>query len=421
MKHFTMVGMLVASFVVASASHAVDIVWDGGDGDWQSNNWNGGQSAVDVFGYARGMDIGAAGNPPGTPVGTDAYINGGNVNFDAEILDDFRWKNDHEIGGANSGTLNLSGGAILTIDTAPPGDSDGHWSQFNTKALNIDNATLRRTFTATDPMFPANTVLSGGIFSFAGNSAYDGIDTEINLTNGGTIENDGILSYGWYTESFPNTRVAMTINDGHLDLTGGDNVDFLDGAVGGAGNADLLFSRGWDSGTSSLLNEDYSINFTGPGSIKVDHSGILIIERNGPDPLDYDFSTITTLRTYEDVWDAGILRAHGFSGLDGKTFSDFFTVTGTSGTDGYILTSNVLPGDFDANTNVDGTDFLKWQRDDGSAAGLSDWEGNFGTSFPLSGLSAAIVPEPASGVLLVLGLSAMLFRRRAVTYQEKSL
>jgi len=408
MKHFTMVGMLVASFVVASASHAVDIVWDGGDGDWQSNNWNGGQSAVDVFGIARGMDVGSGGE-----VGTDAYINGGNVNFDSEILDDFRWKNDDQP-GANSGTLNLSGGAILTIDTAPPGDSDGQWSQFNTKALNIDNATLRRTFTPTDPMFPAITILHGGIFSFAGISSYDGIDTEINLTNGGTIENDGILSFGWYDQSWENTKVAMTINDGSLDLTGGNNIDFLGGAAGGAGNPDLLFMRGWDEVNGVPSGEDYSINFTGPGTIKVDESGIQVVKRTGPTlGVDYDFSTILNLVTYEDLWNQGILQAHGFSGLDGNTFSDYFSVTGTSGLDGYILTSLVIPGDFDADLGVDALDFLKWQSENGTAAALDDWASNYGTPSPLlGGFSAATIPEPASAVMLAIGLSAMLFRRR---------
>ncbi len=407
MKHIALMGFLAATFLVGSTAQAIDIIWDGGDGNWESANWNTGQTALEVLGTVRGLNVGNG------ELGTDVFINGGNVNFDAEVNDDFRWQDNPNSG---SGTLNLSGGATLTIDTAPPGDADGHWSQFNTKALNIDNATFRRTFTPT-AAGEVGTVLSGGVFSFAGVAANDGIDTEINLTNGGRIENDGILAFGWYQNSYANIRVAMTINDGDLDLTGGSNFDFLGGAAGGAGNPDLLIHRGWDNINNAPAAEDYSINFTGPGSITVDSSGILIVDKIGAGGFDYDFSTITTLVTYEDLWDEGILQANGLSGVDGAAFASNFSVVGSSGSDDYILTSLLSPagpdGDFDGDGDVDGNDFLTWQRDDATVPGLANWESDYGTPAPLSGLAAASVPEPASGVLLMFGLSAMLLRRKA--------
>ncbi|QDT01242.1 hypothetical protein HG15A2_45840 [Adhaeretor mobilis] len=60
-------------------------------------------------------------------------------------------------------------------------------------------------------------------------------------------------------------------------------------------------------------------------------------------------------------------------------------------------------GDFDIDGDVDGADFLEWQRIDGTPTGLSEWQTNYGTPpGPLSLLTA--VPEP-SGTML-LGLSA---------------
>lgn len=41
------------------------------------------------------------------------------------------------------------------------------------------------------------------------------------------------------------------------------------------------------------------------------------------------------------------------------------------------------PGDFDGDGDVDGSDFLVWQREDGSAASLAEWENMFG--FPFAG------------------------------------
>lgn len=68
-----------------------------------------------------------------------------------------------------------------------------------------------------------------------------------------------------------------------------------------------------------------------------------------------------------------------------------------------------LPGDFDLDGAVDGYDFLLWQRNP-SVGPLADWEANYGTVVPLAATSTA-VPEPATGIMLMLGVAATLFRR----------
>ena len=67
------------------------------------------------------------------------------------------------------------------------------------------------------------------------------------------------------------------------------------------------------------------------------------------------------------------------------------------------------PGDFDADGDVDGQDFLKWQRDDGSAAGLAEWQANY-DSGPLAGVSS--VPEPNTFALLGVAVTSGVFVRR---------
>ena len=76
---------------------------------------------------------------------------------------------------------------------------------------------------------------------------------------------------------------------------------------------------------------------------------------------------------------------------------------------------HVFPlGDFDIDSDVDGFDFLEWQRGESpdplSASDLADWEANYGYSLPLSATSAA-VPEPATGVMLMLAIAGMFVRR----------
>jgi hypothetical protein len=68
------------------------------------------------------------------------------------------------------------------------------------------------------------------------------------------------------------------------------------------------------------------------------------------------------------------------------------------------------PGDFDDDGDVDGADFLVWQRDDATPEGLAEWKANFPTN-----AVAAInsVPEPTSLALLTIcGFGGMAFRRR---------
>ena len=88
-----------------------------------------------------------------------------------------------------------------------------------------------------------------------------------------------------------------------------------------------------------------------------------------------------------------------------------FLVTYDSASDAVVLSDFALSavnGDYNGDGDVDGSDFLAWQRDDGSALGLSVWTNNYGVDGSLASVTA--VPEPGTALLLAMGVVACLSR-----------
>ncbi|WP_145059555.1 hypothetical protein [Adhaeretor mobilis] len=81
------------------------------------------------------------------------------------------------------------------------------------------------------------------------------------------------------------------------------------------------------------------------------------------------------------------------------------------------LVEYVTSGDFDADLDIDGVDFLAWQRGFGTmfdASDLEDWQDHYGAGGTSPSLAVA-VPEPASIVLVIFSLLAGqgFFRRQS--------
>lgn len=107
-----------------------------------------------------------------------------------------------------------------------------------------------------------------------------------------------------------------------------------------------------------------------------------------------------------------------FTDADIAAFAAAFDATSQSQTataffDNFIV-RDILPGDFDEDGDVDGNDFLTWQRGGSpsplSAADLTDWQNNYG-NFPLVA-SATAVPEPTAGSLVWLAVLCLFGQRR---------
>jgi len=290
-----------------------------------------------------------------------------------------------------------------------------------------------------------------GIFS-SFNEHANAVKT-ITITNGGRIENDGQWWFGVSGsnaagENPANTRAVMTINNGHLNLKGGDAYELDNDNL--PLRADLAFIYDWKADADPNNDEFFAINFTGPGDITV--------QGDEASPLDGDTSTggggirvatntavsgpsnygsdASIQRSYQDLWNMGILRANNKSGLTGDSFNTFFTVTNSPGQANYKLTSLLASpapslksrGDFNGDGVVNGADYAIWRKTLGSTTNLQadadgslnitmadyiHWRDGFGAP-PGSGAGLlSSVPEPGTTTLLVVGLAALwVFKRR---------
>jgi hypothetical protein len=394
------------------------VTWDGGAGEWNDDaKWNGGQTAVALMGanqagtFNRGSDGGHAVVIDGSKPGGAAVTF--DPNPDTGAGTDFRMRVDNGIS-----SLTIKNGGTFTINSAS--DVDGKWTrQGSDLTIEGTGSLYKRTKDGVNSQ-------SGGVLLFGAFNQQQGQEIDINIRDGGRLENDGQVWFGT-DDSSQGLTVNMNIDDGSVDLTGGDNYPLDLSALGI--DPDLAFFYAYrdeanGSGPIGPSDETYAINFTGPGTFTVDHSGIYAVTED-------DAGMFTAAaKTYQQLWADGVLQANGQSGLTGATFGDFFSVTGTHLMDNYTLTSLIgggtggVTGDFNNNGTVDAADYVLWrnggelQNDPtpGNQAGDFDiWKANFGrTAAGGAGLgAAAAVPEPSTLALVALALVAGLLRRRS--------
>jgi hypothetical protein len=343
------------------------MVWDGGDGLWDDSKWNGGKSPAEVIDRTNGS-YGWGGSFSGEEMENIVISGPGSVvEYDADGLSsDFRIR--------QGGTMTISDGAVwqqLSNDDW----GENRWTQIDASALILDGGSFIRTGAVRDE--GGGALLIGSWQSddnFDKPESLDHFRSQITITNGGRFENEGQLWIGtwqtgwtsrWY-EFHPNPTQGFTveieINDGVMDLTGGD-VSLDPDRITYKADADLIFVNLWtvddnplsDDGT--WLQPEFSINFTGPGQIIVDRSGIVNAMRD-PDGDGTEWINLDPI-SYQDLWDVGILQANGLSGPDGASFGTYFNVTGQVGQDDYTLTSLIggsFAGDFDNDGSLTAAD-----------------------------------------------------------------
>ena len=332
------------------------------------------------------------GNLVGTEPGFVDVTSSGNLILNGEHFDPF------------SGRFDIGNNRSVTFDS--PFSVDGE--------LNVTSAISNRLV---GPMF---SFLSGAMLSnnqsalrIEGESRWeDGAGVSLTTATARLLlDGDSTIEEG-----------ASFTGDGLLTNSSGFEMSLRDGAQIGVGlRNDGTLLVGESPGIASLGNFTQGSN----GSLSIELGGVM--------PGEFDALAISGDAQFAGVLNVDLLspfslgagqsfeiidvagtRTGTFAGLGENALVGnfggtdlFISYAGGDGND-VVLFTDGTPGDFDNDGDVDGRDFLVWQRNP-SVGNLADWQANYGASLTAA---ATAVPEPGTLVTLLAILGMGLFKKR---------
>ncbi len=312
---------------------------------------------------------------------------------------DSRWEQTGELfigGGRTNDTLELvdAGEATFTVQSGA-----------TLEAAAAVNVMLRGTFnleggTVTAPLVQHDR---GGAFNFTGGTL--SVDQFVgDLTNdGGTVAPGQSAGITEVTGLFGQNLGVLEIEiygGGSDPIAGVDFDQLLADTAEIEGGLSLIL----DASYVPALGDEFAILQTTNGL-----SGVFETTSSGLPDLGVDLGWNINYTTHSVLLE--VISALAISGdfdgdgdVDGADFLSWQREDGTG--DGLIdwengYNASAASGDFDNDGDVDGADFLSWQRDNATSADLILWENSFGTS-SLQGAGSLAVPEPTA-LTLALG------------------
>jgi hypothetical protein len=340
-------------------------------------------------------------------------------------------------GASVNATLNLSGGELsvgnrfLAGSGTATGVTINHTGGVLTTTVDVRVADAATVLTADSTYNLSGTGVinsaAGGIVGRQGTGRFFQTGGVANFSNtlsignreAAAIETNGLykISAGELNAGAMTATTALSIapnGTGEFRVVGDDASIDLFGNLLVNNTANGVGTLAYEFETGDSLS---TINVTDAATFSLGSRLVLDTTNAAPTQASYDLLTALSID------DQGI----DFSGPTGWSYQI------VAGGNGQILRVTGPGGggdnaDFDNDGDVDGADFLAWQQNvdkttgatraqgdangDGAVNGadLSIWRGQFG---PAAAASAAAIPEPATALLVLIGLGAFAARRRA--------
>ena len=215
------------------------------------------------------------------------------------------------------------------------------------------------------------------------------------------------------------TNVDFDADDAGAGLTNNGNLVLIDATVDGdivnngsiemVGSVTLLS----DAALAAAGSIDFDLGGTAVGefdALAIDGNAML----DGALSVTLDGGFLPSIGDTFEIMDIDGTQSGVFAGLAQGALVGMYGSVGlyidyAAGDGNDVSLVATYPGDFQLDVDVDGLDFLKWQR--GETPNLygdyADWEANFGATAPAVGAgvaATAAVPEPASWLLGMMGV-----------------
>jgi fibronectin-binding autotransporter adhesin len=319
---------------------------------------------------------------------------------------------------AGDGTLNLTSESVGQII-----DFSANANTF-TGVLNLVGAT---DTDGIEPLVTVNTTV------YRMNSASSSLpNAEVNLTNGASLR-DRATSVQTLTLGALSGDATSTL----FGYQGGSGATARTWVIGGLNTNTTFAGVIQNSAGSSSSTAPVTLTKTGTGELELTgintytgntnvQAGTLSITNpyladladvtvSTGAILDLNFGSLATVDTIDSLFFNGVSQAVGTWGRIGSGAN--FEANWITG-DGLLNVVTFEPpvttaGDFDQDGDVDGRDFLVWQRNT-SVGNLADWQANYGVGTVSAVTSATTaVPEPTGIVLVAMAGLFVAARRRS--------
>ncbi|TWU29953.1 beta strand repeat-containing protein [Bythopirellula polymerisocia] len=281
----------------------------------------------------------------GDPNAFDGFVSAGNMTVDADsiiLLD----RNQAQLGALTTviggGKVVAANGVVLDFASAITGDGE------------IE--------TPNDPLRP--TIINGTV---------EGTSSNLNIGFNGYVKGVGMLNNVYFTGTHAPGLSPTELSVGNLTYANSATLEIeLGGLVAGSGH--------------DQINSDGTVTLNGTLDVSL---------LNNFMPSIGDTFEIITATIVVDMFSVESLPAIG-----GLLWNVNYSATNV-----VLEVLSPFTADFDQDGDVDGHDFLVWQRDP-NVGSLTDWQAQYGGALPLTA-SATSVPEPGTLTSLLWGLLAL--------------